>query len=245
LLKEIDLGHENATDQAELILAKYPPPEPTAEDEAAAHAVAEAAAAAQAAKPAPEPERVQAPVPEVAQDPSPVAEAIIDLADGLALATPTPTATRAVAKPKRKDPGIFPMFELGESADETPAPAAAQTTPEPVAEETTGPAPMSEPSIVMCNEMIVQLSTLGTLDVDGMDHRDMFDAGLKTLGWIDEALADVANDDQPRFERLQGMTEEATDMIHLLRLENTDTAAIDAATILLQMKRSVHAVMVA
>jgi len=92
--------------------------------------------------------------------------------------------------------------------------------------------------------VIVRLSNLGA-EAQQDDRRQMFKDGLDTLGWMEEVLSEVANDDQDRLARLQSLTEEATDLIHLLQLENSDTSAVDAVTILLQLKRSTHAVLAA
>ena len=244
LVKEIDQGRENVTHQAELLLAKYPAPEETAEEAAQI--------ARQEAEPAPvdptpdlqdfaEPEAEAAPAPDEPQDV--ILDAISDLAGDKPVQPskverPTPAA-------RRKDRSIFPTFETdstdAEAEDATPD-AAPEAKPAAAAVERPE---LAEETVVLCKDMIVRLSKLGAPYAESDGHRGMFDAGLKTLSWIDEALADVANDDVPHVARLQQMTDEATDYIHLLRLEDNDTAALDAVTILLQMKRSVHSLLAA
>lgn len=244
LLKEIEEGRENALNHAELILAKYPAsgeasnktgqakikpakPKLVAEDADVQQILANVAKAA--------------PVSQKNQ----IDDAINDLVGGKT--EKSSDTARSTSPSKRKNRNLFPVFETnskGPAADVEASPAKPVKKPsrKKAADAVARPG-LSDETIVMCKDMIVRLSGLGIPYVDSSDHRSMFDAGLQTLSWIDEALADVANDDVSIVSDLQRKTEEATDIIQLLRLEGDDTAALDAVTILLQMKRSLQALL--
>lgn len=239
LLKEIDLGRQNAINQAELILAKYPAPKETEEEVAIA--------ALYAAKPEPvaEPQPASEIPVAVAPPAAPRKDSFDDVIGDLAGDRPETagTAARPTPSARRKDRTLFPVFETSPAKPEVVA-TESHVEPSPVEAVDVLPA-LSEDTIAVCKDMVVRLSKLGVPDTDQRGYRGLFDAGLKTLSWIDDALMDVANDDAPRVTDLQQKIEEATDLIQLLRLEDDDTAALDAATILLQMKRSVHSVLAA
>ena len=247
LLREIEQGRDNASALAEILVARYEVPDdvPALATEAAPEAaeVKEPPVVEPAPAPAAAPPEVAEEIREFVKAEQPVTvapnvqAAIDDLAQDFGGKAERP---KPAPKRKVKDDSIFPMFELEpeEAAPVAPAPAA------PVAAEPQQP--LSEGTVVVCKEMIVQLAAVGTPDTsDEADQRALYDASLETLTWIDEALADVANDDAPRMARLQHMTEEATDLIQLLRMEDTESAALDAATVMLQMKRTVHATLAA
>ena len=254
ILREIEQGQDNATALAEILVARHSVPDDVPALDVQVAPDPEPVEAKEPPAPAPEPE--PAPVPphvdeevraivkadqpaDVAPDVQAVAPnvqaAIDDLAEDFG-----GKAERPKAPPKRniKDDSIFPMFELEPESAEQPAVA----TPAPVEPAKA----LSEGTIMVCNDMIAHLAAVGKpKDSAERDSREMYDESLEALNWIDEALADVANDDAPRMSRLQHMTEEATDLIQLLRMEDTDSSAMDAITVLLQMKRTVHATLAA
>ena len=78
-----------------------------------------------------------------------------------------------------------------------------------------------------------------------IDGRSLMPLARGETDLIDEAIGDVANDDAGHMARLQDMTEEASDLIQLLRMEDTDSSAMDAITALLQVKRTIHAAIAA
>ena len=259
LLREIEQGRDNALALAELLVSRHSVPDDLPADDPVVQEVISQVAAPQPAAP-----EVSTPVePELremldqinveAADAN-VQAAIDELAEDFG-----GKAEATIAAPKRKvtDTSIFPTFEfepeLEPVAAEPEAPAASEPVQTAAAANDTPPAPakpamkpLSDDTIMVCKAMIVQLAAVGEGDeAEQRDTRDMCEAGLETLTWIDDALANVANDDAPRLTHLQNMTEEATDLIQLLRLEDTDTSALDAVTVLLQMKRTVYATLAA
>lgn len=153
------------------------------------------------------------------------------------------------AKPNRKNASLFPVFNAAKQ--DTPE-ASPQASPgaEPVAkaenasDTAAARPPLAEDTAQTCASVLERLTAFGQ-DAQSFDRRALFNAGIDTLSWMEMELAEVANDDQPHLARLQHLTEEATDLIHLLKMEDTDTAAVDAATILLQIKRNTQAVLAA
>jgi hypothetical protein len=261
LLREIEQGRDNALALAELLVSRHSVPDDLpAEDPP----VEEVEAPAPVAEPKPVAPRANVPVePELremldqinveAADAN-VQAAIDELAEDFG-----GKAEAKIAVPKRKvtDTSIFPTFELEPELEPVaaepeapeasqPAQTAAAANDTPAAPAEPAMKPLSEDTIMVCKAMIVQLAAVGdTGETEQRDTRDMCEAGLETLTWIDDALANVANDDAPRLTHLQNMTEEATDLIQLLRLEDTETSALDAVTVLLQMKRTVYATLAA
>jgi hypothetical protein len=270
LLREIEQGHDNAHALAEILVARYKVPDdlPALEQEAAPAPVE--AQAAPGPKLVPDPVSEPMPGPKLVPKPAAILQAerrpapqnvaqdVQDIVQSGA-GDVTPKAQNALddlaqdfggkaeaakvsAKRLVKDDSIYPMFEL---EPEPPVDENAKA-PAPVAEPTALVPALSEGTIAVCNDMIMQLAAVGAADdAQERDRRDMFDASLEALTFIDLALSEVANDDTPQMTRLQGMTEEATDLIQLLRMEDTDSAAMDAITALLQVKRTVHATIAA
>jgi len=133
LLKEINQGRENSLDQARLLLAKYSAGDVSKfEDTASSDDENLKERVEEAADPQPEKATLKTVSPSKprtgavsgdfddlaeAADESDIGEVINDLA-GEPEQKEVKT-TRAAAKPKRKNPNIFPMFELDKSKDDT------------------------------------------------------------------------------------------------------------------------------
>lgn len=264
LLKELDKGRTNVMDRAEILLAKVQKsgvkpklvtvPEPDVDSEGNDNGLLSRvaqAASAKVATPDPvaetEPAEVTAPTPAdqveveapVRSDLAPklpddaaFAEAAKLIDDKEPADAPKPKPKRS-AKRKILEPEIFPDFELAPIEPE-PAP-----TPEPQAE-------MPEVAVDACRGAVERLQKVGqNFEGADTDARDFLDASAGTLIWLDEHLADAGRIDHPRFNRLRRMTEDAADLVQLLKLEGDDDASEEAATVLLQMKRGFQAAVAA
>jgi len=162
------------------------------------------------------------PAPEVAPEPAPEVAPAPVAAEPVAAAEPAKTAAPLAAEA------------------EIPAPEAAVETDaasiEPAASELT-----SEEREAF-ETAIGRLQETGTvLSGKEEDPKAVIKASTKTLEWLSEYLYEDRWPDTESFETFRDMTEGASDLMQLLKIEGDDNSALDAVTAMLQLKRGFQA----
>ncbi|WP_299722479.1 hypothetical protein [uncultured Tateyamaria sp.] len=117
---------------------------------------------------------------------------------------------------------------------ETPAPAPEpEVQPEPVVEAT------PDTVVVAFKAAVARLSKLGAelSETEEPDTDTVLDASISALGWLGAHLEDSDLPDTPAVSQAVAMTQDAEDLVQLMRIEGTQTARTDAILALLQLKR--------
>ncbi len=176
------------------------------------------------------------------------------------LAPPTPVA-RPVTAPleepaQAEDPSSAePTIAENDAATETdPAPEAEPQTEEPPVantpeedptEDAAEPTPevedasLHEATVIAFDEAAARLRQVGSdlVTDDAPDQRKILNASVEVLTWLDEHLSNDDLPDHPELERFRVMTQDANDLVQLLKLEDSEDASLDAVSVLLQLNR--------
>ena len=139
------------------------------------------------------------------------------------------------------------VAEFAES-DDTQPPAEEETPPPAVEVETGGG--LSPGARSAYSEAIGRLSRHGRQASDGMATSGTVDAGqlleetVETVQWLSDHLAEKAAADIA-VERLRDAAYDASDLLHLMQLENDSNAVKEAISIAIQLRREMEAELVA
>ncbi len=121
-------------------------------------------------------------------------------------------------------------------ADPEPQPAPkADAAPVRVEEDSSTP----EAVVIAFDAAVQRLSGVGT-DLSATQDPDtdsVLDASMAVLNWLGEHLEDSDLPDIPVVSHAQAMTQDAEDLVQLMRMEGTQTGRDDAIIALLQLKR--------
>lgn len=109
----------------------------------------------------------------------------------------------------------------------------------------------SDPAVSPAGEVVVLFQTAADrlqavgrdMIADGVepDPEDVLATSADTLVWLDDCLADPDLPDHPALGDMRRLTQGANDIVQLLRLEGDEASSIDAAVMLLQLRRSLLA----
>lgn len=168
---------------------------------------------------------------------------VVDQADILLRQHPAPEPTASSPDP---EPINEPVVQ--DVVEQTHAPE--QPAPEPAADDTTQDTQAEPDNIVAFDAfrtIIDRLQDVGrTLAADEtVGPRAILDASAETLNWLGEHLEDADLPDTSVVERLRDMTQDADDLVQLMRIEHDDNVDTDAVLILLQLKRGFQAALAA
>lgn len=132
----------------------------------------------------------------------------------------------------RMHPAIAPP-----APTQAPLKAARKPAAAPVAVEA---AP--ETVVVAFDAAVKRLSDVGTtLKADQDPDTDtVLDTGLETLSWLSEHLEDADLPELAVVSHVRAMTQDAEDLVQLMRMEGTQTGRTDAVLALLQIKRGLQ-----
>ncbi len=90
-----------------------------------------------------------------------------------------------------------------------------------------------------CNRL--QDAGADLLRIDENDAKALLERSATTLGWLGDHLGDDKWPQSPILERMREMTQDADDLVQLLKVEGDARGASDAVTTMLQLKRGMQA----
>ena len=211
ILRQIEQGRQYAVDQAEILLHKYKNAKPRPKT------------VPTMAQPAPEPEPVEEPLAETLEaemvEEQPVAEA---QPEPVVEEAPAEEAPQEAAEPDRSfEEELEAEIEAMEAEEAEPA-------PEPLAEE----------EREAFEAVVIKLEDLGDRLTGNEADTDMIiKSSMKTLDWLNEFLMEERWPDTDSFDQFRDMSQGASDLMQLLKIERDDNSAMDAVSAMLQLKR--------
>ncbi len=127
-----------------------------------------------------------------------------------------------------------------EEPEPTPEPVAAQE--EAAEEEKVAPKaePLNSEEREAFQTAVTRLQDMGG-ELEGKDGKEVIKASIKTLDWLNEYLYEDRWPDTENFEVFRDMSQGASDLMQLLKIEGGDNSALDAITAMLQLKRGFQA----
>jgi len=261
VLKEVERGRQAAVDSGDVLLHQHADviANLKAQAETTEPDVVEAEVAPEVIPEAtPEPKQpIEAEVEDVVvETPEP------DVPEELAVEEPAPAPKPAARDAISRLRELAARKNMSRDAAATPAPKQAEPEPEPVV--ASEPEPIAEPteeSTPVEAEVIPLLPAtreayehvIGTIEECGADlvvameeHGDKAPAEVMALTvahiqWLCDYLNENGDDTDPSMKRARDTAYDAADMAQLMELEKRDSAALEAVTLLLQIKRELQA----
>lgn len=143
------------------------------------------------------------------------------------------------------DEDVFdPDFDELVKAEDAAEPAETQ---EPVAAEAEQQAGPDDASIAAWKKVLstaanrLQSSGAKLLEHEDPSAQDILSVAARDISWLAGHLAEVEIANLPGHGALMQMTEEAEDLVQLLKIEGGEDSAVDAVTTLLQLRRGCEA----
>lgn len=273
ILKEIGQAQQDAVDQAEMLLVraegyerqntgskrlKAPGPKPSKASEGALDTGSEvdldevmAAAAESQSEPQTEPQtadasRTELPAQPVAEPEAPQPQAAAPAPEPVQAKSPAPAAQTSLMEPE-----IFPSFELPVAEAEADATEAPTDAPDaaPTGADPADPAPQPLPPeiAVAFQHGIAILEEVGLAHQKGgmPEEAALLSSCADALTRLEEKLLEASGAEHAALGQIERMTQDASDIVQLLRLEaggkvGTD-AGLEAVSVLLQLKRGLQA----
>ncbi|MFP7675477.1 hypothetical protein ACG74X_19175 [Marivita sp. S0852] len=151
---------------------------------------------------------------------------------------PAQDATEDTAAPPETAPKTVPSEAAPTDPDES------QTAdPDLVA----GAAPtLSVAARAACTQVVDQLIAEGNalahqLENDEINQATVVDVSVDTVTWIADYLAEASSENDPVLEHTCDMANDAADLVQLIKLEKGDTVALDALSLMIQLKHEIQA----
>ena len=239
ILRQLDIGLQASVDQAEMLLKTY--------------------------KDAPAAEPVQAPTPKAEpvaapEAAAPVADEKIDPTNVVEMTTAQPVnaqTTKPAPRPRVKSK-LVAVETSTPAAKPTPkaAPEAAAAAPAPKKPRpgfmpkarTAKIIPRAKPETCDAyDEAIAYLTKQGralTQDMannDDMAPNDLMNASADHIMWLSEYLEDLTITDDPVLEKTRTRALDAAELVQLMQIEKNESAALDALSLVIQLKRDLEA----
>ncbi|MGJ8587880.1 MAG: hypothetical protein ACSHXW_06970 [Yoonia sp.] len=240
VLKQVERGRQSAVDQADVLLHQY----------ADLLAPVKDAPVAPDVSPAPEP--APKPEPEVAKEPAaPVAPPEkTEAPKGSAPAETKPATRDAISRLReiaaRKNVSRDLAFEEATKPAETPAPEPEAEAPVEVAVETAAeplqPATRDayEHVIAYLEERGAELATV--LEDQGEDGpAEVMTMAVDQIQWLCDYLNENGDAADLSLQRTRDTAYDAADMVQLMQMEKQGSAALEAISLMLQIKRELQA----
>jgi hypothetical protein len=244
VLKQVERGRQSAVDQADVLLHQY----------ADLLAPVKDAPVAPDVSPAPEP--APKPEPEIAKEPAaPVAPPEkTEAPKGSAPAETKPATRDAISRLReiaaRKNVSRDLAFEEATKPAETPAPEPEAEAPVEVAVETAAeplqPATRDayEHVIAYLEERGAELATV--LEDQGEDGpAEVMTMAVDQIQWLCDYLNENGDAADLSLQRTRDTAYDAADMVQLMQMEKQGSAALEAISLMLQIKRELQADLVA
>lgn len=138
-----------------------------------------------------------------------------------------------------------------EAVTPTPAPdeVAVEDDPEPVAqpeEPAKVDAGLSPDAREICMQAVAQLNAEGDalaaqLQDGEIDDDAVIEVAVDTVTWLAEYLNDADVAEEPAMARTSATANDAADLIQLIQLEKGDSVALDALSLMIQIKQEIQA----
>jgi len=249
VLKQVDLGRQSAVDFGEVFLLQH-----------ADLLAAPADAPVEETPTAPEPEVAETPEPPVAEPESTAvtAQEVTAEPEPEIAQPPEPKAPpipKAAPKAAPRD-AISRLREIAErksvsrdlAAEEAPAPAevSAAEAPKEKPAQTAGK-PLQDATREAYEHVIAYLEARGTelaskLDADSQDGPvEVMRLAVDQVQWICDYLNDNGDEADHSLRRARDAAFDAADMVQLMQMEKQGNAAVEAVTLMLQIKRELQA----
>ncbi|WP_108814072.1 hypothetical protein [Loktanella sp. Alg231-35] len=241
VLKQVEMGRQSVVDMADVLLHQHA-------DDLAALKTAEKT-------PEPIPEPASAPEEETLAPPEP--EAAAPAPEPAAEPKPEPAPTpESVAPPQdRATPGESPaMTRLRAIAEKKTAAKQAATDPEPEpapAAPAAAPAPvqviLSDATRDAYEHVVAYLEEQGdvlaqTIETSGKNAPSAIMAlTVEQIQWLTDYLNENGDDSDPSLLRARDTAFDAADMVQLMQMEKRDSAALEAVSLMLQIKKELQA----
>lgn len=229
VLKQVEMGRQSAVDSADVLL----------------HQHADALAALNASEEAPEPIAVSDEEPQAAPVPEPSAP------------EPTPEPEQVAAPEEPFKPGESPAMrrlraiaekksaakQTGPDSQSEPAPAAPMAAPTPAPAQIT----LSDTTRQAYEHVVAYLEEQGdvltqTLAASGKDAPSAIMAlTVEQIQWLTDYLNENGDDSDPSLQRVRDTAFDSADMVQLMQMEKRDSAALEAVSLLLQIKKELQA----
>jgi hypothetical protein len=144
--------------------------------------------------------------------------------------------------------GIDPFdyaFDDDEMVSKAPAtvsvPAPAATPVAEVEAEASNGQGLPEAAVILFREAAERMQAVGR-DLAKSDTppepEDVVEASAETLVWFGDRLFEDDLPDHPTVEEIRNMSQDASDLVQLMRIERDENSSIDATCLLLQVRRS-------
>jgi hypothetical protein len=231
VLRQVEMGRQSAVDSADVLLHQHADAlealssaeelnsaEETPETEAVAVSEEEPQAPLAPASVAPEPEPEQVDIPE---EPFKSGE------------SPAMTRLRAIAEKK----------SAARQAASEPKPAPAPAAPTPVPAQTA----LSDTTRQAYERVVAYLEEQGdvltqTIAKSGKDAPSAIMAlTVEQIQWLTDYLNENGDDSDPSLQRARDTAFDAADMVQLMQMEKRDSAALEAVSLMLQIKKELQA----
>lgn len=158
--------------------------------------------------------------------------------DAAAVETPVPAQEESVRSDVNVEtPTPMPVETVVESA-----PAPEVETEEPPAFDVG----LSDEAREICAQVVAQLTAegdalLSQLEDGEIEDDAVIEVSVDTVTWLAEYLGDADVGDEPAMARACATANDAADLIQLIQLEKGDTVALDALSLMIQIKQEIQA----
>lgn len=128
-----------------------------------------------------------------------------------------------------------------------PVQVAVEPAPEASPQRDAADKKMPDTVVIAFDQAVQRLSQVGH-ELGGQDAPDtdtILDASIAALDWLCDHLDQADLPDTPAVARAQAMTQDADDLVQLMRIEGTQTGRTDAILALLQLKRELQTTLAA
>lgn len=249
ILRLVDMNLQETVDQAEMLVKTHQ--NAAATPKAAAPVVEDAA-------PVAEPKQEPAPAPETPMaEETPVAADKIDPTNVVEIATAQPVDAEST-KPAPRPRATSQLVAVVKSKPIVPA-EQEEVVQKPAAPKKGRPGFMPKARTAKIiqrakpetcdayDEAIAYLTKQGralSQDVAGNDDfapNDLMDASADHIMWLSDYLEDLSIKDDPVLEKSRARALDAAELVQLMQIEKNDSAALDALSLVIQLKRDLEA----
>lgn len=126
-----------------------------------------------------------------------------------------------------------------------PPPLAAQEAETPESEPPAQDLVMTDDARALCEQVVAQLAAEGEalahqLDEGELPAANVIEVSVDTVTWLADYLADSDVAQQPAMARTCATANDAADLVQLIQLEKGDSVALDALSLLIQLKHEIQ-----
>jgi hypothetical protein len=249
ILRQVDMSLQGTVDQAELMVKTHK--DAPATNKKARPAVSKPipidATAVEAAPTTPEP-KVETPVPQV-PTPAPVV-AEIDSTNVVEMKTakqvdaattkpaPRPRAQSTLVAVENNEPPATPVAEAPKKTRPGFMPKARSAAIIPRAKPETCEAYLEAISYLTKQGRTLTQNVANDAE---LSSNDLMNASAENIMWVSDFLEDLTIKDDPVLEKTRTRALDAAELVQLMQIEKNESAALDALSLVIQLKRDLEA----